>query len=343
MSLILDAIEFVQNGKKMYLAAVPIGDLEACSMDIWDPRNVVGRQGYQRNPDVKRIAKIARYCERPDALMPIAGLLNVREAKALSYNNGRLKIPDGVKIWVVDMQHRLKGLIKAREDGALRDKSFRFPVVITSGLSQIQEAAQFYVINTRAKKMDVALTRRLLIENGAIRDMADARPWEIAAVQITIALNSSGELRDNPWWGVIRQPNEERMKAHVATEKSFVSCLKKVILQEGAHRPRRLGKRLANLWRAIRDVIPEPFEDPRRHLIQKTSGMFAINYFLAPKLLDRYSDTQFRAKVAGLAEMGNGFWRRRNHGGARRFGSGMAGYENLARHVGKFIGVELPG
>src|SRR3989338_7743953 len=205
MSLILPAVKFKQRKIFMYIAVSPVNLLEHFVIDIWNPRNIARRRGYQRSPDETRIKKIAKFFERKNAIMPVAGLVNIRERGKIKYKNGKLIIPDGTQVWVVDMQHRLKGLIQAKDDGLIRNDNFYFPIVITEGLNQIEEAAQFYVINTKAKKMDVALTRRLLIENNLIKDIADVRPWEIAAVQITIDLNK--QIGENPWYGVIRQPN----------------------------------------------------------------------------------------------------------------------------------------
>jgi DGQHR domain-containing protein len=237
----------------MYLAAVPPNDLEGFDIDIWDSKNVTGRRGYQRNPDEKRVNSIAKYLGRRNSIMPVAGLLNVRDKGRLKYKDGRLTIPDGVKVWVVDMQHRLKGVVRAREHGALREDSFALPVVITEGLGQVDEAAQFYIINTKAKKMDVALTRRLLIENEKVRDIADVRPWEIAAVKITIELNKT--VRENPWYGSLRQPNEERLQQHIATEKSFVNRIRQrgslqcIGMPYGSASPRCLKSRDATSFR----------------------------------------------------------------------------------------------
>jgi len=330
MSLILPAIPFRQRNTQMYMAALPIDALEIFSIDIWDPKNVLGRRGYQRKPDESRIKSIAKYFERPQAIMPVAGLLNVREKGRLTFRNGRLTIPDGVNVWVVDMQHRLKGLVRAREEQVLRANSFRFPVVITEGLSQVDEAAQFYIINTKAKKMDVALTRRLLIENNKVKDIADVRPWEISAVRITIELNKS--LNTNPWFGSIRQPNEEKLEQHIATEKSFVSSLRQLLISGRYRQPRKAARRLANYWSAIRENIPEAFDEPKRYLLQKTPGMFAFNFFIAPSIL-KYTDRTFVKKLSGLRKLGVSFWRRTNKRGARRFGTGMGGYSNLADYL----------
>lgn len=313
------------------MAAVPLDALERFSIDIWNPKNVLGRRGYQRKPDEVRIKNIAKYFERPDAIMPVAGLLNVRDRGRLKFRSGHLIIPDGLEVWVVDMQHRLKGLVRAHENHALRRDSFHFPVVITEGLGQVDEATQFYVINTKAKKMDVALTRRLLIENNKVKDIADVKGWEIAAVRITIELNK--ELEGNPWFGTIRQPNEERLENHIATEKSFVNSLRQLLIGGKYKQPRKAARKLGAYWAAIRENIPEAFEEPRRYLIQKTPGMFAFNFFLGPAILASSSERTFSRRLKGLRKMGASFWRRSNKRGARRFGTGMGGYANLAEYL----------
>jgi DGQHR domain-containing protein len=334
MSLILRALPFNQKRIKMYLATVQVGLLDHFSIALWNPQSPMGRRGYQRRLDTDRVSKIARYFERRDSIMPVAGLLNVRQKGVLKYRNGKLTVPDGEPIWVVDMQHRMKGLIQARDD-KLIPSTFQFPVVLTEGLSHIEEAAQFYIINTKAKKMDVALTRRLLIENNRVKDVADVRPWEIAAVKITIALNR--ELPDNPWFGTIRQPNEERLQSHIATEKSFVNSLRQLLIGKRVGHPRRIAKRLAKYWSAVRTNVEEPFKDPKRYLIQKTPGMFAFNFFLAPAFFAKHREKKYLKALSGLKRLGPQFWRRLNKRGARRFGTGMAGYANLAMHVKKFL------
>lgn len=331
MNLVIPAVPFRQRKRKMYVGAISLSDLKRFSVDEWNPKSVLRRRGYQRKPEERRIKSIARYLERPDAIMPVAGLLNVREKGRLSFRGGNLIIPAGVEIWVVDMQHRLHGLERAKEESSLRGDSFRFPVVITEGLSQLEEAAQFYIINTKAKKMDVALTRRLLIENNKVKDIADVKPWEISAVRITIELNKSNP--GNPWFGTIRQPNEERQEQHIATEKSFVSSLRQLLITGRYKQPRKAARRLAAYWSAIRESVPEAFEEPKRYLIQKTPGMFVFNFFLGPSLLAKTKDRDFMHRLHGLKRLGAGFWRGSNKRGARRFGTGMAGYSNLAEYL----------
>jgi DGQHR domain-containing protein len=334
MSLVFPAIRFQQRNTPMYIAVVTVGDLDHFSVALWNPESVEGRRGYQRKLDKGRVEKIARYSERRDAIMPVAGLLNIREKNALKFRNGILTVPDGVHAYVVDMQHRMKGLILAK-DNKLIQRSFPFPVVFTEGLSHLDEAAQFYIINTKAKKMDVALTRRLLIENDRVKDIAEVKPWEVPAVRITIALNK--KIQGNPWFGAIRQPNEEKLLSHVATEKSFVSSLRNLLIRKRGVNAERVARSLAAFWTAIRANIPDAFNEPKIYLIQKTAGIFAFNFFIAPRILYKYSDKEFVERLSGLKKLRADFWKGKNESGARKFGTGMAGYANLAHHVEKFL------
>ena len=334
MSLVMPAIKFKQRDYQMYIGIVPINIIERFSVDVWNPKNVVKKRGYQRKPDEKRFKKIAKYFEREDAIMPVAGLLNIREKNKVKYNHKthRITIPDGTDVWVVDMQHRLRGLVEARDNHLLTNNNFDFPIVITEGLDKIDEAAQFYIVNTKAKKMDVALTRRLLIENERIKDVADVKPWELHAVTTTIDLNSRIDT-NNPWFGVIRQPNEEKQHPHIATEKSYVSSLRQLFIAGKQKQAHKAAKRLAKFWWAIKANVPEAFEDPRKYLIQRTPGMFAFNFFIAPSILGKYKDKDFVKVLSGLKTLGADFWKRSNKSGARRFGTGMGGYSNLASFV----------
>jgi DGQHR domain-containing protein len=334
MSLIFPAIQFKQRNTLMYIAVVTVGDLDHFSVALWNPESVEGRRGYQRKLDKGRVEKIARYFERQDAIMPVAGLLNVREKNSLKFRKGMLTIPDGVHPYVVDMQHRMKGLILAKEN-KLIPRSFPFPVVFTENLSHLDEAAQFYIINTKAKKMDVALTRRLLIENNRVKDIAEVKPWEMPAVRITIALNK--KIQGNPWFGAIRQPNEEKLLSHIATEKSFVSSLRNLLIRKRGAKPDKIAKSLAAFWLAIKANIPDAFNEPKSYLIQKTAGIFAFNFFIAPRILHKYGDKELVKRLAGLKKLKADFWKGKNEGGARRFGTGMAGYANLSHHVEKYL------
>lgn len=351
MAFVTDAVKFVQHRRNFYVTALPVGELEICSIDRWDPQKVGAWKGYQRDLVERKVKNIAEYLERPDAVMPMAGLLNVREKGRLKFSNasrtypagGKLTIPDYTRLWVVDMQHRLEGLRRA--------KHFRYavPVVIAEGLSEIDEAGQFYVINTTSKRMDVALTRRLLIQHDRIRDLSDVPEWELKALKIAMDLNSTA-FDENPWRGRIREPNTERSRLHVATEKSFIPSLRWLLAAPETKRksPRQIAEFLALFWNSIQETIPEAFDEPRRFLIQKTPGYMSLHR-IAPIVYRRVhqlppvrAERQVKRIMSKLSARGAGFWSNRNSKGAKRFGTGQGGYGNLAIYLTELLGLDAP-
>jgi DGQHR domain-containing protein len=350
MPFTVPAVRLVQKQVPMYLTALPISELDFCSIDKWDPRRTGEWKGYQRGLVQKKIRSLAEYLERDDGILPVAGLLNVRKRKTLIYSGpktskpsiGKLAIPDDTRLWVVDMQHRLEGIREAYSKGFL--DQFSVPVLITEGLSEVKEAAQFYVINTQSKRMGVDLTRRLLIEHGEIRDITDVPEWELKAVQIAIRLNHG--IKSNPWYGRIREPEAERMRDHVATEKSFVPSLKWLLTAPKARNrsPRHLAKFLASYWEGIRLNMPRAFETPRSYLIQKTPGFMAFHR-LAPFVYRRHPDspastyTKLFAPLAGDSHFGEKFWSAKNQKGAKRYGTGQSAYSNLAIDIKDELGL----
>jgi DGQHR domain-containing protein len=343
------AVRFVQKTVPMYLAALPIHELENCSIDRWDPLKAGPWKGYQRGLVDKKIRDLANYLERRDAILPVAGLLNVRQRRTLSFTgpktakpaHGVLTIPDDTRLWVVDMQHRLEGIRRAHSEGFLA--GFSVPVLITEGLSGIAEAAQFYIVNTRSKRMGVDLTRRLLIEHDEIKDLTDVPDWELKAVQIAIRLNR--RLNGNPWFKRIREPESERNMEHIATEKSFVPSLRWLLTSPKAKRKSAtaLAKFLARFWEGIRANVPQPFQQPRSYIIQKTPGYMALHR-LAP-IVYRKHPTGSVATYARLfrplsgPRFGGKFWERRNPRGAKRYGTGQSGYANLALDLQRLLGI----
>lgn len=351
MPLKIPAIRFQQKEITMYLTALPVDELDLCSIDQWDPHKVGKWKGYQRGLVQNKINDLAAYLERQDAILPVAGMLNVRKKNELTFDGsknikpsaGVLTIPDDLRLWVVDMQHRLEGIKLAHSKGALGN--FSVPVLITEGLKNVEEAAQFYVINTKAKKMGVDLTRRLLIEHDAIKDIAFVSTWELKAVQIAIRLNKY-ITKDNPWHKRIKEPESEKMKEHIATEKSFVPSLKWLLSAPGIKNKSvsHLSRFLANYWEGLRQCMPTAFENPKSSLIQKTPGYMAFHR-LAPIV---YRKTK-KGSVAELRKIfnifkddkkfGANFWSRRNNDGAKKYGTGQSAYANLAIDLQKRLGI----
>lgn len=348
----VDAIRYKQKEVTMFLAALPVEDLDICSIDAWDPKKTGVWKGYQRQLKQKKIKNISEYLQRPDGIMPVAGLLNVREKGVLKFDKkdgskpaaGLLTIPDYTRLWVVDMQHRLEGIRLAHSKGFLQN--FAIPVLITDGLTNIKEAAQFYIINTRSHRMGVDLTRRLLIEHDEIKDIVDVKEWELKAVQITIKLNKNIK-KNNPWYGRIREPESERLLSHIATEKSFVPSLRWFLTARGVKGKSvsNLAKFMAAFWEGLRLNMPDAFESPREFLIQKTPGFMAFHR-LAPLVYRKLKGKAVVSQHKKVFEVfsrdikfNSKFWNRHNLNGAKRYGTGQGAYATLAMDISKKLGL----
>ena len=78
-SLTLPATRFTQNGRVMYAAAVPAGQLiDITEVDVWEPDAEMDDQGYQRRLQTARVRAVAEYVTGDGSIMPLGGLLNAR-------------------------------------------------------------------------------------------------------------------------------------------------------------------------------------------------------------------------------------------------------------------------
>ena len=340
MPLQAPAIQFEQNGQRMYLAVISAKRIaDRTTIDHWSPDR---RTGYQRMESGAHIRSIAEFVKQPDALLPLPGILNVRDYKGIHFEPdsgedpsvGHITIDDGVDIYVVDMQHRREGLKKAYEQIESL-KNFPVPVVIFDGLATIDEVLQFYVVNQKSKRIQSDLAMRLLIQKLTARRfqilVGDVR-WQRRALAVTMMLNNRFR---NPWKGRIKEPNVEKEKRHTATEKSFVPGLRFVVNHpELSHLSDwNLAQVLAGYWEGIEDLFPEAMRNPADHAIMGVTSYVAFHRLLPLVITKRRNRgrlwTQEMAKettvrrLAGLKSLGSKFWDADSSKGVKRFGGGF--------------------
>ena len=352
MSRTFPAIRYVQNKRPMYSLAVPAGYLtNHVVVDVYDPNlSLVGGQakGYQRMPDYDRAKKIGKYLSNKDAVLPASVLLNVRTKGDVSWapvntegddssQIGELQIPDGLTVYMVDGQHRQEGFRSAMTRHS-HLKNYMVPAVLMEGFKEEEEALQFYLLNTKAKKVPTDLSRRLLIERGLIRYLEQPKPWEIKAVQITIALNNHIA---NPWLGKIRPPNVLKQHHHIVTEKSFVPSLQYTLANKlmQKYSAKKLTTFLSEYWRAMQSIFGPAFAKPRSYIIQKTPGIYS-HHMLAPIVFNnllkngkKITATEIENRFVSWRKLPTDFWASSNDTGAKRFGGGITGFQNLAIYL----------
>ena len=113
------------------------------------------------------------------------------------------------------------------------------------------------------------------------RVKADNKAWVVKALGIIHSLN---ELEDSPWYHRIKMPNEEydKYSQAVAGEGQLVNSLK-IVLENGllqVKNQEECVKIIDAYWKALRSLFPDAFRYPKKHVIQKTTGIFTLHLLL---------------------------------------------------------------
>lgn len=321
------AIRFFQGvgtgkGQEMYLLAVPVEWLiRRTKVDVWNPQiedDDWEHQGYQRSLSDSHLRAIGRYLRgtlktaQPVSQLPIfptSVLLAVRrdvEFKAFEKREkdiapraqeGDLRLPDDEPLWIIDGQHRLKGLeqfIIAGGTGVDQFNHYHLPVTLMVCKDKIQEMAHFLLINKEAKSVRTDLAERLLdqilarepdlIRDDRLRTQADKMAEALAIVKFLL------KEPNQPWSGRIAKANEPRTGEKVASQGQLTKSLRHIT----ANRPlnwsdEKLHRFVADFWIALTEILPQAFSDPTRYTIQRAVGFGALHRLL-PNLAPMYKD-----------------------------------------------------
>jgi DGQHR domain-containing protein len=302
----------VQRGTRMLQAftdAITIADHQ--EVDIFNPDT---GEGYQRAPVTARVRKAARYYDEKRGLMPNPLLVNIRkidmdEQRAVvvvdsdqtGYENavleggnwigtGRIEFTDDVSLWIYDGQHRAGGLgqlLDQREEW----EEFPVPLSLTLGLEQAEEMREFYEVNTNAASVKTDLAWELLTkmaeEDPELRELlaAEDKDWITRAYAVVDAL----EQLDGPWQGRFKEANRRKSRGDGVTipKPQFARSLKPVLDMPSFKRAdaATIATVINAYWSGIRQVMPEPFEDPQAYVVQKGNGAVALNRVL-PQVIE---------------------------------------------------------
>ncbi len=350
-NLRVPAMRIEQGDKALYLTFLRAKEVVdgVTQVDAWSPDN---RAGYQRMPVQARFRKIARYVmgkEGTRPLLPQAVVLNQRDTdrplKFVATDGGpfgMLEVKQNQKLWEVDGQHRLGGLRVAVEENPTLGE-YPVPVVITEGLSRLEEAVLFFVVNTNQKRVPTDLAQRLIEQQMKDPDLkmqivAGGKDWIPKGVKVVDAiLAKSG----HPWEGKIAIPGTKTEGA-LTKQVSFVSSLKPLLTSiYGSVEPEEIAQLVIRYWQAIESVYPDAIADPEEHVIQKTVGIFPL-HAIAPEIFDMVRTGHGKITVDALKEViaeldknlskdytgGSDFWHRED-GEAAKYGS-QKGFRMLA-------------
>lgn len=227
-------------------------------------------RGYQRPFNERHSQDFRRYIKEPNSsTIPLT--LNLRQGKPGAWDlvdlpDGRVQLRiafDAGKIMAqVDCQHRL---------GHLDDLPIVLPFMCFIGLSEREEMEVFSVINSKAK----GLSTSLLDYHEA--QLAGALAVERPELFIALQLNSREE---SPWHRRLNLGGKttsglKRIASLRMMQQAVFEFLKATKLLPGTQVDQVVGVVL-DFWRAVAGVLPQEWAEPRRHMLTKGVGVYAL-------------------------------------------------------------------
>jgi DGQHR domain-containing protein len=227
-------------------------------------------RGYQRRFNPHHSLDFRRYIQREDSsTIPLTFNLRPRADGAWKLEddgkgNALVHIdPSAGKVFSqVDCQHRL---------GYLNDLPISLPFMSYIGLSQREEMEVFNIINTKAKGLSTSLLD--FHEATLAGDLAAERPELFIALQ----LNNHPQ---SPWH---RQLDLGGEKTSGLTRRASLRTMQKAVKRFLVHTkilrtqgPHVAAQILVDFWSAVALVVSDVWDQPRRHLLTKGVGVYAL-------------------------------------------------------------------
>lgn len=176
---------------------------------------------------------------------------------------------------VVDGQHRIEGLkIAAEKNERLLD--FPISVVVAHKMNESEKMLQFVTVNTKQKSVDKGVSQHItarFFKKIDVEPLPHLPGWlrreahkgiDYRGIEIAIRFNSDER---SPWHGRIRLADEQKEKKHTIEQATFVSAIKRTILNK-YHPfntlPMDDSKKidvLINYWRAVNSIFVEDASD----------------------------------------------------------------------------------
>lgn len=241
--------------------------------------------GYQRRFNSQHSQDFRRYIRQPGAsTIPLT--LNLRpdekgwKVENTSPGHARLEIDSAAgKIMAqVDCQHRL---------GCLDDLDIQLPFMCYVGLSLKEEMEVFSTINSKAKGLSTSLLD--FHDAHLAGDLAKDRP----EIFIALHLNNNPE---SPWCRQLDLGGESTSgmarRASLRTMQKAVKRFLNSTRSLRARSPENVAQMVLSFWRAVAEVLPAQWNAPRKHILTKGVGVYALMDIAA----DLYSEADASAK-----------------------------------------------
>ena len=271
--ILIDCLQGRSAHRPVLLGFAPANLLYRLSFpDILDEET--GR-GYQRPFNERHSQDFRRYIKEPDSsTIPLT--LNLRPHaegawSILELEEGRIRLEiaagAGKIMAQVDCQHRL---------GNLCDLSIPLPFMCFIGLSEREEMEVFSVINSKAKGLSASLLD--YHEAQLAESLAQERPELFIALQ----LNS---IEGSPWFRRLNLGGKttsglKRIASLRMMQKAVSNFLRATNILS-ANSVDAAVRVVLDFWCAVEAVLPKEWAEPRRHMLTKGIGLYALTRIAA--------------------------------------------------------------
>ncbi len=333
-----------------------------------------GGGGYQRKLSPQAVNGIKDYIltETMNPLLPTGLLVSARgELEFSEKSNGFGELIVNRPLYVIDGQHRFEAWKSLMEQPQYREDwgNFELPIVVLSNFNKRQEVEQFYVINSRQKRIKTDLAQRNFLQLAADDSTSGLIPerlkWMLYATKIVDALN---EKDDNlVWENKIELPNEDAdiKKIKIISQASFVSSLKPFFVGRTSvfvpkdERPdiEKWAGIINDFWKIVYKLYPEAIDNYKDYSLLKTVGVFSLHLFFANMIYredfkDYVNNKEAQREVLKkvekyLSDAKNSsikleFWRSNVPKNVREVGDYASGYSSSSGHnkiVSRIMGI----
>lgn len=357
-----------QNGTAIYFSKINAKELstrtdERFKIDYFKRIDSKQDSGYQRQLSKNSVDKIIDFVLRETKypLLPTAILVNSREPLDFKDNGGgigSLNIKN--TLYIIDGQHRFEAWKQMMDDPTLEEMygDYEFPLIILSGFEEYREVEQFYVINSKQKRIKTDLAQRHSLALAQHSDTEGLIPsgkrWELSAVKITDILN---EQLKSVWNKkiILADDNADLRKTKFISQSSFVSSLKPFFIgtspifqiEKGVNKLDDWAKIIADYWDIIAKYYPNAVQNTKDYSLMKTVGVFSFHIVLE-KFLQETDNIEkalenAEQKIIKASENGYGesFWRVRPSQAVKNQGKYAGAFSSAVGHKRIAMGIYM--
>jgi DGQHR domain-containing protein len=264
--IVLDCWSGFSAQRPVLLGFAPADLLRAISFaDVLDEGT---RRGYQRRFNTHHSLDFRRYIQKANsATIPLTFNLRPRDDGAwrvveFGERRTRLEIVKDTPLVLaqVDCQHRL---------GHLSDVKLELPFMCFVGLTEREEMEVFNVINSKARGLSTSLLD--FHDAQLAQDLARDRP------ELFIALHLNNDAH-SPWHRQLDLGGNSGMSRR-ASLRTMQKAIKRFLNQSRiltAHSAEDACQVVLEFWAAVVTAMPVEWGNPRRHVLTKGIGVYAL-------------------------------------------------------------------